>query len=185
MRKVPFGAVLVSLLAMVALGAVISVTPINENSSTSKSLAKLPSADQVACETTGITLVVDFGDDQSGVQEYCVDDFTGSGWQLLKAAGLEILGTAEYPESFLCRINNVPASDVEDCLGTPSLSKGTWVYFVASASQAGGSWIRSGMGAAARNPECGDVDGWRFVTSTSDANSPPRIEPKPFTCESK
>ena len=181
MRRVPFGAVLVSLLAMVALGAVISVAPSKENSAPSKT----PSTNQVACRDTGTTLIVDYGTGQTGVQSYCVENFEGSGWQLLQAAGLKILGTAEYPESFLCRVNDFPAAEAEDCLGTPSYSAGTWVYYIASASNAGGSWVRSGIGAAARKPGCGDVDGWRFVNSNTDANSRPRMEPKPFTCETK
>lgn len=181
MRRVPFGAVLISLLAIVALGAVISVAPSNENSAPSKS----PSTNQVACTVSGTTLIVDYGDSQGSAQSYCVENFAGSGWQLLQEAGLNIVGTAEYPESFLCRINDVPAADAEDCLGTPSFSTGTWVYYVASAGTAGGSWVRSGMGATARKPSCGEVDGWRFVTSNTDANSPPRFEPKPFTCEIK
>lgn len=156
-----------------ALGSIASVGEAKD-----KKLAFQTSTE--ACQESGVTLVVDRGGDPDQIQVRCVKDFDGSGWQLFSAAELKVEGTAEYPESFVCRINGFPAKDTEDCLSTPNYKDGTWVYFNATADTS--KWMRSGQGAASRSPKCGDYEGWRFVTSNSGSETTPRAEARPFTC---
>ena len=177
MIKVPFRGVLVSLLALVAAGGLVASNVKSENVQ--------PSIKEGICKDLGTTLVVDFGDQiAASTITKCISNFNGSGWQLLKAAGFEVAGTSEYPDSFVCRINNFPNSKAEDCVGTPGSSGGRWVYFYSSVTtgNATKSWSRSPVGAAARKPKCGEFEGWLFITEKADRKVP-AITPKPFSCK--
>jgi len=177
MIKVPFRGVLVSLIALVAIGGLIA--------SNSEMKTTRPTNAEDSCKGSGITLVVDFGGEDGAKNiTKCVSNFDGTGWQLLEAAGLEVAGTSEYPKSFVCRINNFPTSAAEDCVGTPGSLGGSWVYFyssVASGSETT-SWSRSPVGAATRKPKCGDFEGWLFLTQGSEKQVP-AIAAEPFSCK--
>ncbi|MFM1984120.1 MAG: hypothetical protein RL723_555 [Actinomycetota bacterium] len=174
MNKVSLRAVLFTLLVLVALGSVFSVGPVKQ-----KNLALEVS--NSPCVDTGVTLIVDQGGNQDQVLTRCVKYFEGTGWNIFNAANLNVQGTAEYPESFVCRLNDFPSAETEDCLRTPSFAKGTWVYFNATAENT--EWMRSGQGAASRNPSCGDYEGWRYITSVDQSNAAPRFEARPFRCQ--
>lgn len=180
MKRVPFKAVLITLIGLVAVGSLVSQAPALTSPNSTQTLNQ-------TCTGSGVTLVIDFGEaiaaDKAGSQNYCVKDFAGSGWQLFEAAGVDVGGTAEYPQSFVCRVLGTPSKESEDCLGTPNFSTGTWVYYVASADSNQGGWVRSGAGAAMRKPKCGDYEGWRFVSGFAEANLPPRTPANPFRCQ--
>jgi hypothetical protein len=177
MIKVPFRAVLIFLIALVALGGVINLEM--EKSNTSNATVS-----DGACSDKGVTLVIDFGTNSS--QEpiaRCVLDFSGTGWELFEAAGVKVAGTSEYPEAFVCRIDNFPDYEKEDCLGTPDFASGSWTYFYSSASANGqnlppAKWQRSPVGAATRMPACGEFEGWLFAKSPSEIST----DPTPFKC---
>ena len=169
--------VLIALVALVALGGIISVVPALQGNHSAAS-----------CKTTrggkDTALVIDYGS-KSSVQSSvtCISDFTGTGWELLVAANAKPEGTADYPTGFVCRIGTIPSRDSETCLNTPSSKVGHWAYFYATASR-GNTWHFSPQGASMRKPICGDWDGWRFVESgESAASSLPRVTPKPTTCK--
>lgn len=176
MKRIPLKAVLFTLVGLVAAGSLVSNAP-------TPASTKAPESSNQACTKSGITLVIDFGDENKPVENYCVQNFSGSGWQLFEAAKVLVEGTAEYPQSFVCRIQGVPAKQTEDCLSTPGFATGTWVYYIASSYSGDKNWARSAVGAAMRKPQCGDFDGWRFVRNYSDASASPRIVAKPFRCE--
>jgi hypothetical protein len=186
MIKVPFRAVLIFLIALVAVGGVINLGLENKNADT-------VSVSEGACSDKGVTLVVDFGSQSDRVPiTKCVSNFTGSGWELFDAAGVDVAGTAEYPEAFVCRINNFPTSENEDCLGTPDLASGSWAYFYSSVSSSEdnlqlGKWQRSPVGAATRVPACGEFEGWFFIKANTEkeTKSPSEISttPAPFMCK--
>lgn len=175
MKLFPLRVVLFTLIGLVAVGSAISVKPFTS----SFSFAKVSDG---ACVNSGVTLVVDFGQDAESLVK-CVQDFSGTGWQIFEAASIDAQGTSEYPKSFVCRIAEFPSLSSEDCLGTPSFATGTWVYFHSSVKNKFSGWLRSGQGAASRKPECGDFEGWRFVIGQSTANQVPDIEPKSFKCK--
>lgn len=176
MIKVPFRAVLISLIAIVAVGGL--VVPNLQNGPTTNS-----NSANGACTRQGTTLIVDFGTESKlePIQK-CVDSQGASGWQVLQNAGLQVSGTAEYPDAFVCRINGWPSQKTEDCAGTPGLTGGSWVYFYSKPGSAG--WLRSPVGAATRKPLCGEVEGWLFVNQVAGDQkfAAPKILPSPFTC---
>jgi hypothetical protein len=176
MIKVPFRAVLISLIAIVAVGGL--VVPNLQNGPTTNSHSA-----NGACTKQGTTLIVDFGTESklAPIQK-CVDAQGASGWQVLKNAGLQVTGTAEYPNAFVCRINDWPSQKTEDCAGTPGLTGGSWVYFYSKPGSNG--WLRSPVGAATRMPLCGEVEGWLFVNQFAGDQkfASPKIKPSPFTC---
>ena len=166
--------VLIALLALVAIGGLISRVP-NLN------LGFYSSKD---CSVQSTTLVVDFGTGstpQSSLR--CASNFTGTGWQLFAATGFHVEGTSQYPTGFVCRIEQVPSPRQDACLNTPDNKNGHWAYFYSTAST-GNTWHFSPIGAATRKPKCGDWDGWRYLLPGEDAASnPPRQEPSPYSCK--
>ncbi len=170
--------VLIALVAFVAIGGLISTIP-SEPKAT-----RLPeNVGSAQCESgLGVSLVIDFGTSSaSGIEEFCVTDFDATGWDLFAAAGVSVDGTSEYPTGFVCRIEGWPASEVQPCSKTPTAAQGTWGYFVADAGSA--EWQYSGQGAAMRKPQCGAVDGWRFIEPGENVSqSLPRVKPSSFAC---
>jgi hypothetical protein len=172
--RIRFGAVLVGLVLLVAAGQLITVAP---NDSTA--VKKLALAGQ--CQNEGVSLIVDFGELSEKSIATCVSNYTGNGWGIFDAAGIEISGTVEYPNAFLCRIAELPDAAREDCAGTPSTSSGYWKYFY-STNESGVTWIYSPIGAASREPKCGDVEGWLFVTEKNQQANGPSTMPRPIKC---
>jgi hypothetical protein len=180
MIKVPFRAVLISLIAIVAVGGL--VVPNLQNEPTTDNPNQNTSTNG-ACTKKGTTLIVDFGaDSKLAPIQRCVVARGASGWQVLQAAGLQVTGTSEYPNAFVCRINDWPSQKAEDCAGTPGLTSGSWVYFYSKPGSDG--WLRSPVGAATRRPLCGEVEGWLFVNQQADDQrfASPKILPSPFIC---
>lgn len=176
MIKVPFRAVLISLVALVAIGGL--VVPNLQAASNHGTYVS------GACTEVGTTVIVDFGSD-SKLQPIirCVRVSEPSGWQVLEHAAIKVEGTSEYPKAFVCRINDWPNDKSEDCMGTPGLTGGSWVYFYSKPSSNG--WQHSPVGAATRKPLCGEVEGWLFVNQQNGDQkfASPKIEPSPFSCK--
>jgi hypothetical protein len=139
-----------------------------------------------SCTTThhGVTLVVDFGSSSDAQPlTVCAESSPADGWKLFKAAGVKVAGTAQYPVGFVCRINDYPSLADQDCEQTPTAAEGSWVYFTASAKTNFHDWRFSMVGASMNRPECGDVQGWRFVKASDGSNTKyPRVKPEPFKC---
>jgi hypothetical protein len=172
--RIRFGTVLVGLVLLVAAGQLITVAP---HESTAEK--KLAFAGQ--CQNEGVSLVVDFGELSEKSIATCVSNFSGDGWEIFDAASIEISGTVEYPNAFMCRISDLPDAAREDCAGTPNPSSGYWKYFYSS-FDSGESWIYSPIGAASREPKCGDVEGWLFVTEKNQDATGPSMMPRPIKC---
>ena len=130
-----------------------------------------------------VTLVIDFGADSGRkVDVITVSnlDIKATGWDVLVHAGLKVQGTDQYPTGFVCRIEGWPSEQNESCDSTPAYSKGHWAYFLSS-KKMGGNWILSGQGAATHVPECGDVEGWQWVTPNTASNQP-SVKPEADEC---
>lgn len=168
MNVTPRSRIVATLVAgLVLLGGVVGLRLVFESGSTAKT----------------VTLVVDFGNNPGWDQRIVeVEDFDGTGWDLLEESGLTVEGTAEYPSAFVCRIEGWPRESVQDCVNMPTPQSGYWKYFVASAST-GGGWIASGIGAAGHRPECGSAEGWLWVTESTPANAKPAVDPEVFECK--
>jgi len=130
-----------------------------------------------------VELLVDFGT-ASGREPLVkhVHDFAGTGWQLFGAAGLDVQGTADYPSSFVCRIEGWPDAAQQDCGSAPGPSQGHWAYFVTSAKLPG-HWLISGVGAAGHRPECGQAEAWVWVLPGKQPNEvQPSLAPEVGSC---
>ena len=164
---------LIGLLLLVAIGGVIAAL------SGSKDQGSLLPEDSTAenvipnwvdgpCLEDGVTLVVDFGTDtQVDTLVRCAIGFEGSGWDIFAATEVPVAGTKQYPIGFVCRINNYPTQQAQNCNDTPSYAEGSWSYFLKTSSS--NSWQVSGIGSASREPVCGEVEGWRFLQSGEGA----------------
>ena len=139
--------------------------------------------DRACSAGEGVSVVVDFG--TSSEREplaRCVTGFAGTGWAALQVAGLNPEGTDEFPSGFACRIDDVPATADQDCADTPTYAEGNWAYYFATAESDG--WMLSGAGSAMRSPECGTVEGWRFIEGgEASGELVPRVEPETSRCD--
>jgi hypothetical protein len=172
--RIRFGTVLVGLVLLVAAGQLITVAPTD-----STATKKLAVAGQ--CQNDGVSLVVDFGELSEKSIATCISNYSGYGWGIFDAAKIEISGTVEFPNAFMCRITDFPDAAREDCAGTPSASSGYWKYFYSS-YDSGETWIYSPIGAASRETKCGDVEGWLFVTDQNQDAKGPSTMPRPIKC---
>jgi len=178
-------AILIALVALVALGGLISLqtakpaSTVQPSSSASAVWLKGECLDQ-----GGVTLVVDFGAaSRKPKLVRCSAAFQGTGWDVFAAAGVSVAGTNTYPSGFACRISGWPTIEDQSCADTPTYKQGHWAYFYASPKQPK-LWILSGSGAALRKPECGSFEGWSFVEpgQGSGAN-PPGYAPNAQYCK--
>ncbi|RKT55074.1 hypothetical protein C8E97_3730 [Saccharothrix australiensis] len=132
--------------------------------------APLPAA--AAAECAGVTVVVDFGAAGGGVRTGCAPGDPASGLAALSAAGFGYRMAQRFA-GFVCRIDNRPESD--PCVNA-SPTDAYWSYWHA---QPGGSWTYSDVGAAARDPAPGSVEGWAFGAGAQPAAAPPAPPHRP------
>jgi hypothetical protein len=178
--KISLRMVLVALVALVAIGGLISTIPSAEPSKQSSTSANFH--DGQCSNESGVSLIIDFGK-SSGREPLvrCAHDFEGNGWQLFAAAGVEVSGTDEFATGFVCRVADWPSVAEQPCTSTPTAAQGTWAYFVSNEAN---GWQFSGQGAAMRRPKCGTAEGWRFVESGEVASqSMPEVLPITFGCK--
>ena len=183
-RKGLIALVVLAVLGSVYYGFLANAKPDAEVSPSASSPAISTAALDRACSNNeGVTVVVDFGSssDRKPVTK-CVTGFAGTGWEALEAAGLNPKGTDEFPSGFVCRIDGVPAVAEQDCADTPTYAEGNWAYYFATLESDG--WLISGAGSAMRSPECGTVEGWRFIENGESSGALlPRLEPEVTSCD--
>ena len=164
---------LIGLLLLVAIGGVFAA--LNGSKDEASLLPEELSNETVVpnwvegpCLKDGVTLVVDFGtDSQFESVVRCAIDFQGSGWDIFAATEIPVAGTKQYPIGFVCRINDYPSNQKQNCNDTPSYSEGSWSYFLKTDTS--DNWQVSGIGSASRKPLCGEVEAWRFLHSGEGA----------------
>ena len=166
--------VLLALVAVVAVGGLISQVP-NSNLSFNSGHD---------CAINSTSQVIDYGtDNPSEPTLACANNFSGTGWDLFSATKHRVEGTGEYPTGFVCRIDDFPPVATENCATIPDAKRGHWAYFYATADS-GSTWHYSLQGAATRKPKCGDWDGWRYLLPGEDpVSNPPREAAQPYRCK--
>ena len=121
-------------------------------------------------ETPGVSLSIDY---LGEVKTRCALAFDGNGWELFKAAGFDVKGTAKYPTAFACQIDGQPAKakcDDSDTTGA------YWGYYLATAD----AWGYATTGAADHKSVCGTHEGWVYMeTEKTTLNLP---QPSEFAC---
>jgi hypothetical protein len=172
--------VLFALIALVAVGSIWSAWSQAEPTVSPKKSAAPATFIDGACNATaqGVTEIIDFGDGAEPLA-YCAQDFFGTGWELLNQR-VAVQGTADYPTGFVCRIEDVPSAEVQDCANTPTYDEGSWAYFVADEESAG--WVLSGTGSSMRNPACGTSEAWVFTSGKNIEQQKPSVEPVIDSC---
>lgn len=160
---------LYALIALVAIGGALGLRGLGS--------IQTPATSPTYSTGGSVQLVIDFGSDSGRpTEEMRVASYAGTGWGLFAAAGVAVEGTADYPNSFACRIAEWPSEATENCAGTPNPAVGYWKYFVTN-PEIGSGWIASGVGAAGRTLSCGGSDGWLWVTPLTPASAVPSIAP--------
>ena len=125
-----------------------------------------------ACDSShqGVTLAIDF---KGEVTTRCALNYSGNGWELFKAAGIQVKGTAKYPTAFACQINGEPKSAKCDDSET---SGAYWGYYLL----ANGKWDYATTGASDHKSKCGDVEGWVYMETEQTVSHLPT--PPSYTC---
>lgn len=175
---------LVGLVALVAVGfALYSLGKADSGKKVDE--IKIPvTVTEGECNDSGINLSVDFGTKSSTPSiNKCVNNFTGTSWDLFGAAGLAVTGTSKYPIGFVCRIENFPDETKEPCLDTPDPKLGSWAYFIAQPKAS--SWQYSTWGAATHKPTCGSAEAWVFRYPDENLETTPQTTPKTSDCTAK
>jgi hypothetical protein len=174
--RISLRAVLIALVALVAIGGLVTTGVLGTVPEERKSLT---TSSEGFCTVDGVSLLIDFGTSSNEKTVVtCAADFVGTGWDLFAATKQAVEGTSEYPVGFVCRINNFPAE--QPCSSTPTSTEGTWAYYYASADL-GNNWKFSIAGASLRKPLCGDVDAWVFVNSGEESHEP-ELAPQTKKC---
>lgn len=142
---------------LLTLGA-CSSTPAGPGSSPA------PTAD---AECAGVTVIVDAGDLASADEpssETCVEtDAAVVAADAFADAGVETVGTTQYPDDIVCRVNGAPAADevltaedgteyTESCESMPA----AFAYWSLWLKPSGGEWGYAPEGAATLSLEPGD-----------------------------
>jgi hypothetical protein len=139
-------------------------------------LAAPGSASAAGCAAGGgVTVVVDFRALGGEVRTGCAGGDPASGLTALGGAGFGYTFASRQP-GFVCRIDNRPGPDTEQCVNTPPTSA-YWSYWHAAP---GGSWTSSSIGAGGYDPAPGSVEGWAFGAGRPPSVTPPAPPaPKP------
>lgn len=168
---------LIALIALVAIGGALSLA----NDSKPEPKENTSSYSEGFCPEDGVAIVIDFGS-SAGLDPItrCASNFEGSGWDLFAVTKIDVLGTDQYSVGFVCRIENFPDPEVQDCKDTPTYLEGSWGYYLLDES---GSWRVSGIGSSASKPKCGLAEGWRFIEAGENIGDlAPRVEITPKEC---
>lgn len=111
-------------------------------------------------------------------KDFCVTGFSGTSWQLLNRVA-KVEGSADYPDSFVCRIDGWPKQSDNDCSSSAS-DFGYWNFFVNNQSL---EWELAMEGPATLRPTCGSAQAWVWVAGPwTEKVTPPSSKPKAFFC---
>jgi hypothetical protein len=166
--------VLIALVALVAIGGIWSA--LFAGSDQSKTDAGVDSISG--------TIVIDYGKSSGKpVETFDFDLPLGSSsWDIFKSEGIQVQGTQDYPTGFVCRLNDWPSKDDQDCADVPTYSEGSWAYYVTN-PEFGDGWFMSGVGAATHTPVCGGYEAWVWIAPGQSASSTlPNFEPTTRGC---
>lgn len=114
-------------------------------------------ADAKCTPSSGVLVIVDFGELGGGVQRGCAPGDPKTGLKALHAAGFSTQGTQRYGSSFMCRIDGEPGKAREKCIDTPP-GDAYWAYWHVAKS----GWEQSQTAVTGYEPEPGAIEGWSF-----------------------
>ncbi|TVP64490.1 MAG: hypothetical protein EA340_13590 [Nitriliruptor sp.] len=131
-----------------------------------------PAAPPAAAETCdGVWVVVDARAAGGSLSTRCAPGSPTTGLAALEQAGYAYAFVPSIP-GMVCTIDARP----DPCNGAPASAY--WSYWYA---EQGGSWTYATVGAGARTPPPGSVEGWRFGDGSAAPGTAPPTNPPPPT----
>ena len=121
------------------------------------------SADEPCAE---VTVVVEFGSLDAPSIEACAP--AGAAADVLAAVDVTTEGTVDYGDQVVCRVNDLPAPDVESCATLPSAAY--WALWVKEAADA--EWAYAMEGVATLQLTAGQSVGLVYTEGTD--STPPQ-----------
>jgi hypothetical protein len=122
-----------------------------------------PTAAAAPC--TDVTVIVDFGSLKHNPIKTCAKPGTAA--EVLKAAQIDTVGTADYGDAVICRVDALPAPDAESCAKLPTSAY--WAMWVKPS--AGGKWDYAQEGVQTQKLTAGEFLGLVY-TAGSDSTPP-------------
>jgi hypothetical protein len=173
--RVLVGALLLA--GTVTLSACASTTPVPAPTASSATGADAGAT----AECAGVTVIVDFGQLDSPAVSECVDtDASGAAaGDILASAGIETVGTTEWGDQVVCRVNDRPAANeaitvdgeapfTEACETMPA-ANAYWALWLKPSAEAEWDYALEGVGTLSLKP--GESVGLVFTTGT-DVTTP-------------
>jgi hypothetical protein len=100
-----------------------------------------PAAADGACAESEVTVVVEFGSLDAPKIDTCAP--AGAASDALEAAGITTEGTVDYGDQVVCRVDDLPAPDVEPCATLPS--DAYWALWVKETPDADWGYAEEGV----------------------------------------
>ena len=131
--KLAPSAALAAALVLLALSGCSSATP----------EAQTPVASEVPTDNAcaEVTVIVEYGSLDAPRVEACAP--AGAASDALEAAAITTEGTADYGDQVVCRVNDLPAPDVESCATLPA--NAYWALWVKDGADADWAYAEEGV----------------------------------------
>ncbi len=100
-----------------------------------------PAAVDGACTADEVALVVEFGSLDADEIDTCAP--AGPAVDALEAAGITTEGTVDYGDQVVCRVDDLPAPDVESCATLPS--DAYWALWVKDTADSDWAYAEEGV----------------------------------------
>ncbi|MEO8262046.1 MAG: hypothetical protein ABI566_05690 [Pseudolysinimonas sp.] len=154
MKLAPSAAVAAALLLLALTGC----------STTAPEAPPAPAASEAAsdgaCAADEVAVQVDFGSLGAEQIKDCAP--AGIAADALDAAGISTEGTADYGDQVVCRVNDLPAPDVETCATLPA--NGYWALWLKADADA--EWAYAEEGVATQQVDAGQSIGLVYTEGT-------------------
>jgi len=109
---------------------------------------------------TDVTVIVDFGTLQHDAIKTCAR--AGTAAEVLKAAHIPTAGTADYGDSVICRVDELPSPASESCAKLPAAAY--WAMWVKPSAD--GKWDYAQEGVQTQKLTAGEYLGLVYTTGT-------------------
>jgi hypothetical protein len=124
-----------------------------------------PTATTSAGPCADVTVIVDFGTLSAPSIKKCASDGLAS--DVLKSAKITTVGTADYGDAVVCRVDNLPKPADESCAKLPAAAY--WALWI---KDKGGDWAYADNGVTTQQVTAGQSLG--LVYTVGDASTPPQ-----------
>jgi hypothetical protein len=131
----------------------------------SSAASSSPTATKSAGPCADVTVIVDFGTLSAPAIKKCATDGLAS--DVLKSAKITTVGTADYGDAVVCRVDDLPKPADESCAKLPASAY--WALWI---KDKGGDWAYADNGVTTQQVTAGQSLG--LVYTVGDASTPPQ-----------